>query len=520
MKGELEDTLGRLRRHGGTSAIRGGLRGVEKESLRVGPDGHLAHSPHPARIGSALTHPNLTTDYSEALLEFVTDPYAANWETLQALFELHAFVHRRLDEDELLWPASMPCVVNANEEIPLAYYGPSNAGRVRTVYRSGLGYRYGRAMQAIAGTHFNFSAPESFWAPYAAAEAHTGPLQDFRSERLMGLIRNYRRCGWLVVYLFGASPALCKSFKPEGHELLSEFDASTWYAPFATSLRMSDMGYRNKTQARLDISVNSLAEYIEGLSAAVGTADPAYAAIGIERDGEYRQLNANTLQIENEYYTAIRPKPKDRSIRPVAALRRDGVEYVEVRTLDLNPADPVGLNQAQMRFLETLLIYCLLSPSPPIDAAEQRAIDARDLEVARQGRRPDLKLPQPQGHVPLLDAGRELLAGMAPVASVLDADAEGYEAALAAARDALENPDATPSAELLADLARRSVGFFEWGLALARRHREYFLAMPLDESRERHYERLAEQSLAEAEALALAPDVPFDEYLRRHFAGS
>ena len=346
--------------------------------------GQLSRRPHPSALGSALTHPYLTTDYSEALPEFVTPPHASNWETLQFLCDLHGFVHRRLD-GELLWPASMPCVLNANEEIPIAEYGSSNLGLMKAIYRRGLGFRYGRSMQAIAGVHFNYSPPREFWLPFRdhlqSSETETG----FRSACFMGLVRNYRRYAWLVTYLFGASPAVCKSFRPEGHDLLEEFDDATWYAPFATSLRMSDLGYRNKTQARLSISANSLGEYVAGLTAAVTTVEPRYAAIGVKVEGEYRQLNANILQIENEYYSAIRPKPtKATGDRPTVALRAQGVEYVEIRTLDLNVTDPVGVNQNQLRFLEALLIYCLLADSPPIDSAEQSEIDRRDLIVARE----------------------------------------------------------------------------------------------------------------------------------------
>lgn len=506
------DWLGRA--HAGS--IRNGLRGIEKEGLRVNRDGSLSHEPHPPGLGSALTHPYLTTDYSEALLELVTPPLAGNEATLRFLADLHTFVHQTLG-DELLWPASMPCVLGANEEIPIAYYGNSNEGMMRTVYRRGLGYRYGRAMQAIAGTHFNFSPPAGFWPVYHDAERVTSSLRDFKSEQLMALVRNYRRYGWLIVYLFGASPALCKSFKPEGHSLLSELDASTWYAPFATSLRMSDMGYRNKTQARLNISVNSLDEYVAGMSAATSTVDPRYAAIGVESGGEYRQLNANILQVENEYYSGIRPKPKDKRMRLTAELRSDGIEYVEVRTLDLNAAAPVGLDAPQMRLIEAFLLYCLFSASPPIDPAEQQDIDARDLAVAREGRRPGLRLPRGGGTVPLRDWALEILGRVEPIAAMLDDDRVIYARAVAAGREAVAEPDATPSAQLLAAL-RRSCSFFEYGLDLARRHHLHFLARALDPERQRELDAAVAESLRRAETLESRQDVPFDEYLRRYFS--
>lgn len=513
----LESNVGWLRQAGNTELVRRGLRGVEKESLRVGVDGTLAKTPHPRALGAALTHPYLTTDYSEALLEFVTPPFESNWETIQFLCDTHAFVHRHL-RDELLWPASMPCVVNANEEIPIANYGSSNAGLMRTVYRRGLGFRYGRAMQAIAGAHFNYSLPDRFWEAFRESRGGGATLRDFKSEQMMGLVRNYRRHAWLIVYLFGASPAFCKSFRPQGHELLQELDAATWFAPYATSLRMSDMGYRNSTQARLSISANSLSDYVAGLHAAVTTADPRYAKIGVFTDGEFRQLNANILQIENEYYSSVRPKPRDRSVRPIVALRNDGVEYVEVRTLDLSAADPVGVNQVQMRFLEAMLLFCLLVESPPISPAEQLEIDARDVQVAREGRRPGLQIRRSGVPVALREWGTDLLDQIALTAALLDHDDGDYSAAIDVARAALADPDRTPSARLIEDLRVNDTSFFEYGLGLARSHHAYFLSLPLTSEKAQLLADAAAESLQEVAALEARADVPFDEYLRRHAA--
>jgi glutamate--cysteine ligase len=509
--------LGWLARPGNPELIRGGLRGLEKESLRVGPAGHLSQRKHPETLGSALEHPYLTTDYSEALLEFVTPPTSANWHALQFLCDMHVFAHRGLDT-ELLWPASMPCVIDPEQAIPIADYGSSNAGMMRTIYRRGLGHRYGRAMQAIAGAHFNYSPPSSFWEAYRDWRRDSLPLGDFKSRELMGLVRNYRRHAWLVIYLFGASPAFCKSFRPDGHPLLSELDRSTWHAPFATSLRMSDMGYRNKTQARLNISVNSLADYIAGLAHATSTREPDYEQIGVLVDGEYRQLNANILQIENEYYSSIRPKPERRDVRPTRALERDGVGYVEIRSLDLNAGDPVGVNQAQLRFLEALALYCLLADSPPIDAVEQREIDARDLEVARAGRTPGLQLVVGGRSAALFEQARAVLDGVGAVADLLDGEvAEGFAAAVSQAREAVADPETTPSARLLAALREADTSFFEYGLDLARRHRSYFLSLPMDEARSRELEAVAAESLVAAAAAETRDDVPFDQYLRRYF---
>jgi glutamate--cysteine ligase len=468
---------------------------------------------HPRALGAALTHPYLTTDYSEALLEFVTPAVHTNAGLLDWLCELHAFVHRRL-AGELLWPASMPCVLAPDQDIPIAEYGTSNLGMMKTVYRRGLGHRYGRAMQAIAGAHFNFSLDAPFWDAWLEREGGLADEAAAKSAAYMGLVRNFRRHGWLVVYLFGASPALCRSFRPEGGGLLEPLDEWTWHAPWATSLRMSDLGYRNKSQARLNISVNSLEEYIDGLVAAVTTVDPAYQQIGLRDADGYRQLNASVLQIENEYYSSIRPKPrKGPADRPIVTLRKEGVEYVEVRSLDLNAADPVGVNQVELRFLESLLIFCLLADSPPISPAEQRLIDARDLAVAREGRRPGLRLPTDDGERSLRALGLELVDRVGEVAELLDGPVRDYSDAVASQRDALLDPDRTPSARMLAELRRTGSGFFALMLDTARAHRDYFSSLALREDRDQELERVAADSLGQAAALEREPQPSFDDYL-------
>ena len=190
--------------------LQGGAKGVEKESLRVLPDGSLAHSPHPPALGSALTNEHITTDYSEALIELVTPAFTHSWELLQYLLDLHQFVYRHLG-NELLWATSMPCAIASDADIPLAQYGSSHVGRMKTIYRNGLGLRYGRMMQAISGVHFNYSFPLPFWEVWAAVRGASGHGQPFVSACYFDLLRNYRRYGWLVLYLFGVSPVVCKS---------------------------------------------------------------------------------------------------------------------------------------------------------------------------------------------------------------------------------------------------------------------------------------------------------------------
>jgi glutamate--cysteine ligase len=500
--------------------LQGGRKGVEKESLRVMPDGSLARTAHPRLLGSALTNEHITTDYSEALIELVTPAFVHSWELLQYLLDLHQFVYRHLGE-ELLWATSMPCAIARDEDIPLAQFGSSHVGRMKTVYRNGLGLRYGRMMQAISGVHFNYSFPLPFWEAWAAVRAAPAHDAAFVSASYFDLLRNYRRYGWLVLYLFGVSPVVCKSFLRGRSAGLTDFGPGTAFEPYATSLRMSDVGYRNRNQAGLEVSVNSLDEYVRDLTRAITTPHPPYEALGVLVNGEYRQLNANILQIENEYYSFIRPKRVARSgERPTKALRRAGVEYVEVRALDVSAFDPVGVNQNKLRFLEAFLALCLMKDSPPIESAEHAVLDQNHLSVARRGREPGLMLSREGREVPMLEWARELLDSMSGICDVLDrGDAtRPYSQALATQSAKVEDVALTPSARMMAELTAGE-SFFDLALRMSATHKAYFLDLyPPNVERLREFSQEAEDSLAAQQRIEAADRGTFAEYLARYFA--
>ncbi len=505
----------------GSAPLAGGRKGIEKESLRVDASGYLSQTPHPERLGSALTNRFITTDFSEALLEFVTPAFANTWEALRSICDIHQFTYANLD-DELLWVSSMPCRIPEDLQIPLARYGDSNVGRMKTVYRRGLGFRYGRHMQTIAGVHFNYSLPESFWPRYQHVLRDRRDADAFRSDQYLGLVRNFNRYGWILLYLFGASPAVCKSFAGERQLRMASLNNETWYEPFGTSLRMSDLGYNNKSQARLNIGLNSIDDYIRDLYAATNTPEPGYEKIGVKVDGEYRQLNANLLQIENEYYSSIRPKRVALSgERPTSALRRGGIEYVEIRALDINVFDPCGINQNTMRFIEAFLIYCLLEESPLIDDADLIEAGSNQLQTAVHGRDPALVLYRNSEAIALKDWATELLAHVAAVAAVIDETerSDCYAEAVRAMQELVEEPEATPSARMLAELRSNNCSYFEFVLSVARGHRDYFQNItPLSAEREREFEEEARQSLERQRAIEDADAISFEEYLDNYFA--
>jgi len=507
------------------AVLTGGLKGVEREALRVRPDGHIAQTPHPRALGSALTHPHVTTDYSEALIELVTPPFQQAWELQQYLCDIHQFVYRHLG-DELLWVTSMPCVLGGDAEIPIADYGSSNIGRMKHVYRVGLGLRYGRVMQAISGVHFNYSFPGQFWPVLEAVDESQVVGQAFMDDAYFALLRNYRRFGWLILYLFGVSPAVCRSFFagrdiPAGIEPMGK---GTLVAPFATSLRMSDLGYRNKSQAGVHVSVNSLQEYVRDLSRLISTPHPEYEAHGVVVDGEWRQLNANLLQIENEYYSFIRPKRVAYSgERPTRALLRSGVQYVELRSLDVGAYDPVGVNQRKLCFLEAFAALCLLRDSPPLSAEHSERFEANHVLVASRGREPGLKLWTDRRPLGLVDWAAELLDQMEGICELLDVGdaSRPYGAALAFQRAKLADRAELPSARLLAEMKQQGTSFFEQALWMSEMHRDYFRELyPPNAARMAEFRAEADESIAEQARVEAADKLPFGDFVGRYLAGN
>lgn len=516
---EFERRMAALLNGGASSVLRGGRRGIEKESLRVTPEGRIAGTAHPRAIGSALTHPSITTDYSESLLELVTPTFTDSAELLGFMADLHQFVYRRIGE-ERLWAASMPGEIADESELPIADFGKSNRGRFKHVYRRGLQTRYGGLMQAIAGVHFNYSVQDSFWPVFAQILKSHEEGAPFITEGYLALVRNYRRHGWLISYLFGNSPALCASFVaeplPEG---LERGESGTLIAPYATSLRMSDVGYRNRTETALSVTANSLNGYLSDLVTAVLKPHPPYAKLGVRVDGQYRQLNANLLQISNEYYTYIRPKRVPRAEENMSqALLRAGVQYVEVRALDLNSRAAPGADLAELQFAEAFLLTLLLKDSAPIGGSEQEALDRNHVRSARQGREPGLQLERDGRRVAMRAWAEELLDSMQGVCELLDAatPARSYQSALAAQRVKLADPDLTPSAQVLRELAANEETHAAWALRLSAEHRRQLLdEHRADQKRLQEFEAQAEQSLLEQERLEASDKLTFEQTIEQ-----
>lgn len=519
----LAHLLERLQKNHAKDPIFTGIkRGIEREALRTNKACQLSQTPHPRSLGAKLTHPQITTDYSENLLEFIT-PVATNVDTLLTMLDdIHAYVYANLG-DEYLWPTSMPCILGSDQDIPIADYGTSNSGQMKMHYRRGLGYRYGRHMQTIAGLHYNFSLPDAFWDFWFK---HVDPghetLRDCIDTNYMRLIRNVHRHGWLIYYLYGNSVAVDKSFITQATpKYLSPLGKQTLVNPTATTLRMSDMGYKSSVQEEMHISYNTIQNYANDLLRATQQPVKRYQAI-TEQFGPMAQLNANMVQIEAEYYSPIRPK---RTVgpcqRPVYALKEHGIEYIELRALDVDSNHPAGISREQVHFLDTFLMFCLLSNSPGFCEISQADSNQNQITVALNGRDPNAKLSYNHHLNPLHVEAIALMEKLKEVAAFMDEieSTQGYSAAMNTLTETVHaGPEALKSAKQLRDI-ESSGEFIRYAQALAEQHKTYYQNHRLDQSKQAAFEAMARQSWDDLKHMEANDSLSYEDYVKCYFRG-
>ena len=504
--------------------LQGMLRGIERESLRMQSDGFLSQQAHPQALGSALTHPHITTDYSEALMEFITPPQSSIQHALDYLRDIHSVVHQHLGEGEKLWPLSMPCMLDETDDgIPLAQYGSSNIGRFKTLYRRGLGVRYGRRMQTISGVHYNLSFPEHL---FAALQQHESDeqlkalsLQDYRSHRYLGLIRNFIRLTPLVMFLVGASPSVCQCFMTGREHHLLPLLRGTLYLPYATALRMGNFGYQNSAQKKLGIHYNDLTGYLDGLQKAVKTPYLPFSRLGLDdATGEPIQINDHVLQIENEYYSLVRPKqvPQEGET-PSQALANRGIGYVELRAVDVNPYSPIGIDEHTAGFLEVLALYCLLQDSPALLDAEQSIIEKNQAEVVNRGRAPNAHIQESDVKTPIEAWGQQYVTAMQPLAALLDQSyaTQLYSQALERMMARLHEVDETLSAHMIADTIRHG-GTWGFGSYMAQQHAHAYEQHTLRPETQTYFDEIAVQSIQQQQQLEQAQGLSFADYVAQY----
>lgn len=516
----FEQRLAALQSSGFAKSLTQIKRGVEREGLRIKPSGALSQAEHPKVLGSALAHESITTDFSESLLEFITPPAESSQTTVEQLNDIHKFVLSKLD-NELLWPMSMPCFIDDDNGIPIANFGSSNVGKMKQVYRIGLKNRYGSMMQAISGVHFNFSLSADFWKQWAQLH-NTSPSQQQIDADYFALIRNYRRTCWLIPYLFGASPALCSSFlKGKEHKLpFKKVGKGTYYMPYATSLRMSDLGYTNAEQSSLEICYNELDNYVRLLRDAMQRPSTRFSQYAAGEEGHWQQLSHNILQIENELYAPIRPKqPTQAMEKPSDALVRRGISYIEVRALDINPFDPNGIDQQQMDFLDVYLVTCLLMPSEELTL--ETIATARDNmnKVVLEGRDPELTLNHQGNEVTMLNWAAELFDKFEQVAAIFDNayDTQNYTTAVAVERAKLADPAKTPSGQIMDMLLKDDADNSALGLLLAKEYAQAYAKLDYTHQNENDFQELAKSSLQAQKKIEDADEEDFETFIRNYF---
>ena len=506
------------------SLFKGMLRGIERESLRMQSNGFLSQKNHPKALGSALTHPHITTDYAEALMEFITTPHGSIEAALNELRDIHTVVHQQLEDGERFLPLSRPWMLDDNEEnIRLAQYGTSNIGRFKTLYRHGLGVRYGRRMQTISGVHYNLSFPDQLFEALQQHESNQQlkqlSLQDYRSHRYFGLIRNFIRLTPLVMYLLGASPSVCRCFLTGREHHLLPLVKGTLYLPEATALRMGRLGYQNSAQKQLGIYYNDLNSYLQGLQKAVHTPYPQFSDLGLDNaTGEPIQINDHVLQIENEYYSLVRPKQvPEAGETPSQALQNRGVGYVELRAVDVNPYSPIGIDETTAGFLESLALYCLLNESPDLWADEQEQIERNQTEVVNRGRAENAQIEADGNTYALQDWVQQHLNAIDDCAAILDQMQHSslYQQAVQVMQQRLDHVDNTPSAHVISDTLEHG-GTWNFGSIMAQQHAQYYAAHPLSNDRKDYFEQLAQSSLHKQQQLEQDHALSFEEYLAQY----
>ena len=447
--------------------------GFEKESLRV-INSSISQHPHPESLGSALCNDYITTDFSEAQLELVTPPLNNKIKGLNFLEDIHHFVSCNI-EDEILWPFSMPTVINKDKDIPIADYGPSNLGVFKQIYRNGLSHRYGRMMQAISGVHYNYSVPDSIWQSSLFKNMDVDSKR-VRSAAYFNMLRNIYRINWLILYLFGASPIITRSFITKGSQSLKQLDSQTFYLPYATSLRMSDYGYCNIHRNKLQVSMNSLQEYVSDLRKATNTSLDEFATIDTINTKLQKQINENVLQIDDEYYAVARAKSKTISEqRTTSKLSQGGVDYIELRSLDLNPYSRIGIDKETVLFLETLLTYCFIKQGQNFTDDEIRNINHNNSLVAEKGREPNLCLSKNGEKASLKDWGKEIIDNLLPIADVLDSDKMQYTNAIELMRTKINDPNLTLSGRFLDEILSKNLSFVDFGNTIGESNKTYYI---------------------------------------------
>ncbi|WP_296798693.1 glutamate--cysteine ligase [uncultured Methanobrevibacter sp.] len=318
-----------------SSEILEGSFGIEWESLRAKGEGELSLTPHPEIFGDKFTNPLITTDFSESQIEIITPTLNTIDEAFDTFSILADLVNSSLPEDEYLWFQSIPCILPYWDQIPIAQY--PEEGKSSQKYREDLAKKYGVKKQMISGVHFNFSFSDNFLKKIYELVDIDLTFKEFKNQIYLRITRNYLRHCWLIIYLTGCSIGSHKTFSNDCIHLMDAKDNyGSYYSTKGPSFRNASCGYKNLKD--LYPSYNTVEEFTRDVRTFIDNGD---------------------LSEAKELYTQIRLKPKDPQDL-LNSLEKDGIEYIEIRTLDINPFYQCGLVRHDMKFLHLFLIYSLI----------------------------------------------------------------------------------------------------------------------------------------------------------------
>ncbi len=449
------------------------LSGLEKESIRLDENNNISKTSHNYFFGSSLCNSFFTTDFAESQIEFVTPPNDTE-STLEFLKSSHHFAYRLL-KNEYLWPLSMPPVFDESE-LAIASFGTSNQAKFKEVYRKGLSIKYGKMIQAISGVHFNYSFNEEFLLDLSKY-MRVDYSKDFRSYIYFRTIRNFQRINWLLLFLLGASPFFSKKHDTKHESYDSKKDYL--FLPYATSFRMSDIGYQNSEQSNLHVLMNDLEEYVDNIRQITQSKIYQYNKNDPDENIEPAILNGKLL-IEDEHYGVIRPKSSSSQMRRNSHnLQKNGIDYLEIRSVDIDPFSLIGVDLSSLEFIKAIILYCALSPSPVNDLESIRENKLNEKKVSVSGRKPELKLTKDGTEVSMMSWATSIIDQIKVLYDILGYDfkeIEKYEGMI-------NNPDKTPSSMILKEILESNLTLNDFGREIGMKSKSYFLSQKIDENK-------------------------------------
>ncbi|MFB3076805.1 MAG: glutamate--cysteine ligase, partial [Lysobacterales bacterium] len=190
-----------------------------------------------------------------------------------------------------------------------------------------------------------------------------------------------------------------------------------------------------------------------------------------------------------------------------------------VRSVDVNPFQPLGIDAEQIRFLDIFLLYCLLQESQDCNDAERERMAENSSRVVNRGREPGLKLQTAQGEVSLQTAATALLEEMQPLAALLDRANTGnlHQASHRHQMAKISQPELTPSALILKQMKEQGLPFFRLAMSYSQRWAEQYREQPLSEERAAQFSSASSESLRQQAAIEAADIVSFETYLQRYY---